>query len=148
MSIPSLHDNYLKLNYMMFYEGRKHTTTNFSFPFGTWVRSTRIFTYIWLLKQVRINSIKFGKASLPSTCIVFAKTSCWQREMALRTTVTCSTLSVDDWDDEKVKGTRVSSRLIFVFALSQFRRPDYLGAWNSLGLVVGGYLVLLVKHAM
>ena len=27
----------------------------------------------------------------------------------------------------------VSSRFIFVFALSQFSGPDYLGAWNRLG---------------
>ena len=28
------------------------------------------------------------------------------------------------------EGSTVSSRFIFVFALSQFRGPDYLGAWN------------------
>jgi len=63
----------------MFYEGRKQTTTHVSFSFGTWGRSPRIFTYIWHLKQVRINSIKFVKASLSSNCIVFAKAPCWQR---------------------------------------------------------------------
>ena len=65
--------------------------------------------------------------------------------------VACSRLS-DSGEDAKVKGTRkvdgagknakegkeppflspVSSRFIFYFALSQFRRPDYLGAWNRL----------------
>ena len=40
-------------------------------------------------------------------------------------------------EDAKEKGTRkvgspVSSRFIFVFALSQFSGPDYLGAWNRL----------------
>ena len=32
-------------------------------------------------------------------------------------------------------GSPVSSRLIFVFALSQFSGPSYLGAWNRLGLI-------------
>ena len=43
-------------------------------------------------------------------------------------------------EDAKEKGTPklagglspVSSRFIFVFALSQFSGPDYLGAWNRL----------------
>ena len=62
----------------------------------------------------------------------------------------CSRLS-DSGEDAKEKGTRkvggagkrkkegsppplspVSSRFIFVFALSQFSGPDYLGAWNRL----------------
>ena len=47
--------------------------------------------------------------------------------------IVCSRLS--DSGEVKVKGTRkVSSRFIFVFALSQFSRPDYLGAWNRLVL--------------
>ena len=66
-------------------------------------------------------------------------------------TVACSRLS-DGGEDAKEKGTRkvggagkrkgerapppplspVSSRFIFVFALSQFSGPDYLGAWNRL----------------
>ena len=57
--------------------------------------------------------------------------------------LTCSKLS-DSGEDAKVRGTRkvqwrggkklspVSSPFIFVFALSQFRGPDYLGAWNRL----------------
>ena len=32
-------------------------------------------------------------------------------------------------------GSLVSSRFIFVFALSQFIGPNYLGAWNRLGLI-------------
>ena len=36
----------------------------------------------------------------------------------------------DSGENAKEKGTR--SRLIFVFALSQFSGPDYLGAWNRL----------------
>ena len=32
-------------------------------------------------------------------------------------------------------GSPVSSRFIFVFALSQFSGPSYLGAWNRLGLI-------------
>ena len=52
------------------------------------------------------------------------------------TKVACSRLS-DSGGDAKEKGTRkvggaVSSRFIFVFALSQFSGPDYLGAWNRL----------------
>ena len=65
------------------------------------------------------------------------------------TMVACSRLS-DTGEDAKEKGTRkvggaekrekegppplspVSSRVIFVFALSQFSGPDYLGAWNGL----------------
>ena len=61
----------------------------------------------------------------------------------------CSRLS-DSGEEEKEKGTRtvsgarerkkegkeslspVSFRFIFVFALSQFSGPDYLGAWNRL----------------
>ena len=58
----------------------------------------------------------------------------------------------DSGEDAKEKGTRkvggagkrkkegsppplspVSSRSIFLFALSQFSGPDYLGAWNRLG---------------
>ena len=65
--------------------------------------------------------------------------------------VACSRLS-DSGEDAKEKGTRkvggegkrkkegsppplspVSSRFIFLFALSQFSGPDYLGAWNRLG---------------
>ena len=51
----------------------------------------------------------------------------------------------DSGEDAKVKGTRkvggakkgkrrgpVSFRFNFVFALSQFSGPDYLGAWNRL----------------
>ena len=62
--------------------------------------------------------------------------------------IACSRLS-DSGEDTKEKDTRkvggakkrkrkkpllsqVSSRFIFVFALSQFSRPDYLRAWNSL----------------
>ena len=61
----------------------------------------------------------------------------------------CSRVS-DSREDKKLKGTRkvggagkrkkegiapplpVSSRFIFMFALSQFSGPDYLGAWNRL----------------
>ena len=53
----------------------------------------------------------------------------------------CSRLS-DSGEDAKVKGTRkvggakklspVSFRIIFVFALSQFSGPDYLGTRNRL----------------
>ena len=47
----------------------------------------------------------------------------------------CSRLS-DSGEDAKEKGTckvgGVSSRFIFVFALSQFSGPDYLGAWKRL----------------
>ena len=32
-------------------------------------------------------------------------------------------------------GSPSSSRFIFVFTLSQFNGPKYLGAWNSLGLI-------------
>ena len=65
--------------------------------------------------------------------------------------VACSRLS-DSGEAAKEKGTRkvggagkrkkegsppplspVSSRFIFVFALSQFSGPNYLGAWNRLG---------------
>ena len=62
--------------------------------------------------------------------------------------IACSRLS-DSGEDMKEKDTRkvggakkrkrkkpllspVSSRFIFVFALSQFSRPDYLRAWNRL----------------
>ena len=40
----------------------------------------------------------------------------------------CSRLS-DSW------GGSVFSRFIFVFSLSQFSGPNYLGAWNRLGLI-------------
>ena len=33
----------------------------------------------------------------------------------------------------------VSFRFIFVFVLSQLSGPDYLGAWNRLGLKIRGY---------
>ena len=42
-----------------------------------------------------------------------------------------SSLDVKVKDTRKVGGA-VSSRFIFVFALSQFTKPDYLGAWNRL----------------
>ena len=59
----------------------------------------------------------------------------------------CSRLS-DSGEDAKVKGKRkvggakkgkpllspVSSRFTFVFTLSQFSGPNYLGTWNRLGL--------------
>ena len=80
----------------MFYEGRRHTTTNVSFSFGTWGRSRRIFTCIWHSKQGRINSLKFEKASLPSPPT--ATGAAGQREhfnidMAFRTSVASSRLS-------------------------------------------------------
>ena len=58
----------------------------------------------------------------------------------------CSRLS-DSGEEAKVKGTRkgsevwkrkfFSSRFIFLLALSKFRWPDYLGAWNRLLVHVG-----------
>ena len=52
----------------------------------------------------------------------------------------CSRLS-DSGEDAKVKGTRKvggakkgKPLLSPVFALSQFRGPNYLGAWNRVGL--------------
>ena len=41
----------------------------------------------------------------------------------------CSRFS-DSWGDSPV-----FSHFIFVFTLSQFSRPNYLGAWNRLGLI-------------
>ena len=41
----------------------------------------------------------------------------------------CSRFS-DSWGDSPV-----FSRFIFVFALSQFSGPNYLGAWNRLGII-------------
>ena len=35
--------------------------------------------------------------------------------------------------EKRAGGSAVSSPFIFVFALSQFRGPDYLGAWNRPG---------------
>ena len=52
--------------------------------------------------------------------------------------VACSMLS-DSGEDAKGKGTRKvggAFRFIFVFVLSQFSRPDYLGAWNRLRFMV------------
>ena len=98
----------------MFYEGRRHTTTNVSFSFGTWGRSRRIFTCIWHSKQVRINSLKFEKASLPSpptTTGAAGQREHFNIEMAFRTSVASSRLS-DSWDDAKVKGTRKYERVI------------------------------------
>ena len=46
-----------------------------------------------------------------------------------RPNLACSRLS-DSWGDSPV-----FSRFIFVFALSQFSGPNYLGAWNRLGLI-------------
>ena len=43
----------------------------------------------------------------------------------------CSRLS-DSGEDSPL-----SSRFISVFALSQFSGPNYLGAWNRLGLIIG-----------
>ena len=40
----------------------------------------------------------------------------------------------------------VSSRFIFVFALSQFSGPDYLGAWNSLILKLNGGIIYHKKN--
>ena len=68
--------------------------------------------------------------------------------------IACSRLS-DSGEDTKEKDTRkvggtkkrkrkkpllspVSSRFIFVFALSQFSRPDYLRAWNRLHCTMKG----------
>jgi len=53
--------------------------------------------------------------------------------------IVCSRLS-DSGEDAKEKGTRKvggagkrkKEAFIFVFALSQFSGPDYLGAWNRL----------------
>ena len=42
---------------------------------------------------------------------------------------------------EKGKVSPVSSRFIFVFALSQLSGPDYLGAWNSLILKLNGGII-------
>ena len=56
--------------------------------------------------------------------------------------VACSRLSVSGvdakendtprWGEGEKKEKEVSSHFIFVFALSQFSGPDYLGAWNML----------------
>ena len=63
--------------------------------------------------------------------------------------VACSRLS-DSGEGAKEKGARkagwggpallspVSSRFFFLFALSQFCGPDYLGAWNRLVLLQRG----------
>ena len=76
----------------------------------------------------------------------------YQRQNSYHTPhLACSRLS-DSWEDAKVKSTRkvggvgkrkkppllspVSSRVIFVFALSQFSGLDYLGAWNRLLLAI------------
>ena len=42
---------------------------------------------------------------------------------------------------KKEKVSPVSSRFIFVFALSQFSGPDYLGAWNRLILKLNGGII-------
>ena len=67
-------------------------------------------------------------------------------EQGLYASVACSRL-LDSGEDVKVEGARkrggsgerkkekVSSRYIFVFALCQFRGPDYLGAWDRLMLL-------------
>ena len=149
----------------MFYEGRKHMTRSVSLSFETWVRSPRIFTYIWQSKQVRINSLKFERASQPSpptTTGEKGQVEHFNIEMAFRTTVALSRLS-DSWDDAKVKGTRKYERVICEkgrccrpsspqfppFACSRFL--NYLGAWNRLVLLwkVGGirHAVLFVKDA-
>ena len=47
--------------------------------------------------------------------------------------VACSRLS-DSGEDAKVKGAPSFLPFFFLFALSQFRGPDYLGAWNRLAL--------------
>ena len=59
----------------------------------------------------------------------------------IRVIIACSRLS-DSRDDAQVyakkeaaaEGKRmgVSARFIFVIPLAQFRKPDYLGAWNRL----------------
>ena len=42
-----------------------------------------------------------------------------------------------DWlIDHRIACSKLSDSLIFVFARFQFRRPDYLGAWNTL-IIVG-----------
>ena len=62
------------------------------------------------------------------------------RTFRLSPALACSKLS-NSGEDAKEKGTRkvggagkkekkVSSHFIFVFALSQFSKPDHLGAWN------------------
>ena len=58
------------------------------------------------------------------------------RATSVGSKLACFRLS-DSGEDAKEKGTRkvgfpVSSRFIFVFALSQFSGPDYLGVWNRL----------------
>ena len=47
---------------------------------------------------------------------------------------------------KKEKVSPVSSRFIFVFALSQFSGPDYLGAWNSLILKLNGGIIYHKKN--
>ena len=44
-------------------------------------------------------------------------------------------------DGKKEKVSPVSSRFIFVFALSQFSGPDYLGASNGLILKLNGGII-------
>ena len=61
---------------------------------------------------------------------------------------TCEKLEGREKGKRKEEGTEsspipVSSRFIFVFALSQFSGPDCLGAWNRLvagGIVMPGVL--------
>ena len=53
-----MHDYDVKFSYAAFYGARKHTTTNLSFSFKTWVRSPvtqfnpRKFTFIWHFSKV------------------------------------------------------------------------------------------------
>ena len=73
--------------------------------------SPKIFTYILHLKQVRINSLKFKKVSLPWPREQREQREHFNIEMAFQATVASSRLS-DSWDDAKVKDTRKYERVI------------------------------------
>ena len=93
-----------------------------------WGGSEVIFYYGPMLRVSQIR-LYFGRRKIG--CIL------------IRVNVACSRLSWIVGEHTKEKGTRkaggegkrkgVSSRFIFVFAVSQFSGPDYFGAWNRLG---------------
>ena len=72
---------------------------------------------------------RFQKKKMSFSTPVFSPISKIHSNFQTWSILACSRLSYSGG------GSPVSSRLIFVFALSQFSGPNYLGAWNRLGLI-------------
>ena len=110
----------------------------------------------WQLCRLRIGSFNTCFPSQQFNHVISSETGhakpVFSRQIAGGTSMECLSVSGSRivGENVKVKGTRKVGGagkfpliLFFVFVLSQFSGPDYLGAWNRLWYFVYVYLTLL-----